>query len=175
MKTIYLEIDKILIRNGKPTPHIKTFLEYITKRFDVYFLTKISADDIEKILEYVDQKVADKEILPLLENIQVKKWSDMRADGIDQSKKYIWYNSFDFDEDEEKFITDNNLSFGRNITDNEDFFLKEIEVYEKFRIEKISPVYYFIQNQGMNLKGETYDDILEYNNDKMESDHEYIQ
>jgi len=175
MKTIYLEVDNVLIKNGKTSPHIKPFIEYIKRRFDVYFLTRISQNDIEKILEHIDQKTDDKELLPLLEDIEVKEWSDVRADGLDPSKNYIWYNGFDFDEEEEKYLTNNNLGFGRKVTDEENFFIKELEIYEKFRIDKLSPAYYFIQNTGTNLKGETYDDVLEYDNDKMEDDHEYIQ
>ncbi len=177
MKTIYLEVDNVIIKNGKPAPHIRLFIEYITRRFDVLFLTRITQEnDTLKVLEHIDHKINEKSLLPLLEQIQVKPWTDVRSDGIDMSEKHIWYNDFDFDEVEEKYITDNNLTFGRKVNfDDENFFLKEIEIYEKLRVDSLSPAYYFVQNKGTNLKGETYAEVLEYDNEKMETDHEYIQ
>lgn len=175
MKTIYLEVDGVILKNGKASPHVKPFISYIKRRFDVYFLTKITKDDIDIIIEHIDQKIDDKEVLSLLGDIKVKKWSEVRADGIDQNKNYLWYTNFDFDKEEEIFLTENNLGFGRKVTDEETFFLKELEIYEKFRVDRLSPAYYFAKNEGTNLKGETYADVLNYDNEKMEEDHEYIQ
>lgn len=131
LETIYLEVDNVLTKDGNVRDHAHEFLQCITSRFKVYFLTRLSRDNVTDVVYHFKSHTNDEGLLALVSTIPVKSWEIVRADGIDRHEKHIWYNDGIFGEKEEAYLSTLGMGFGRRAAETPDFFKKEVEIYQQ--------------------------------------------
>lgn len=131
LETIYLEVDNVLTKDGEVRDHAREFLECITSRFKVYFLTRLTRDNVSEVVDHFSSHTSDRELIALVASIPVKSWEIVRADGIDRHEKHIWYNDGIFGEKEESYLSALGMGYGRRAAEIPDFFKKEVEIYEQ--------------------------------------------
>jgi hypothetical protein len=131
LETIYLEVDNVLTEDGRVRPYVKEFLRCVHSRFKVYFLTRLSHEHHHEVVEHFKAHTNDAELLVLVENIPLKPWEIVRADGIDRNEKHVWYNDGLFGEKEETYLLALGMGYGRKVAETPDFFAKEVAIFEQ--------------------------------------------
>ena len=94
---IYLDIDGVLIRNGKPTPVCFEFLRWVSQHHRGYWLTTRDAhgshDGILRAFRHaLDTPVLPPPIAALLTAIQPTTWSANKVSAIDVASDFVWFD-----------------------------------------------------------------------------------
>lgn len=88
---LYLDIDGVLLGCSTDT-YAKgaiELIEYVTSEFDCYWLTAHGKGNSDDVVEYLSRYFPP-EMLERLERIKPARWVDLRTEGIDFNKKFIW-------------------------------------------------------------------------------------
>ena len=104
---IYLDInDTLLTHDLKPVEGLKTFLEFILKDNDVYWLTTHCKGDASVAINYLRDLLPD-DILNLAKLIKPTNWNTQKTEAIDFSKDFLWFDDYIF-EAEKRVLQENN-------------------------------------------------------------------
>ena len=92
---IYLDIDGTLIKHEGfdtlPALYLKEFLEYVTNKHDVYWLTTHCNGDASTVLDYMS-KYVDSNILELLSKIKPTSWQTVKSEAINMKEDFLWFD-----------------------------------------------------------------------------------
>lgn len=118
---IYLDIDGVLItKDGRAVLHVAEFLEYVTKNYDVYWLTTHCRGGESNVVEYLKGKLP-KECLEYIQKIKPTDWRTLKTEAIDFTTDFLWYDDYVL-EAEKKVLSDHNrVSSLRLITSDNPF------------------------------------------------------
>jgi hypothetical protein len=94
-RNLYIDIDGVLIRDAKPTPHCFAFLRWATEFHRPYWLTtRDSHGQHSGILRAFRQATGSSElpseIEALLRAIRPTEWSGSKISGIDLASDFVW-------------------------------------------------------------------------------------
>ncbi len=90
---IYLDIDGVIINDGKPANGLKEFLEYVTEHFNCYWLTTHCAGGGNRVDEHLKNFLPN-ELLVLTKKIQPNDWNKLKTDGIDFGQPFLWLDDW---------------------------------------------------------------------------------
>ena len=94
-RNLYIDIDGVLIRDAKPTPHCFAFLRWATEFHRPYWLTtRDSHGQHAGILRAFRHATGSfelpSEIVALLRAIRPTEWSGSKISGIDLGSDFVW-------------------------------------------------------------------------------------
>ena len=95
--TLYLDIDGVLLDYNTYT-YAKgaiELIEYITSEFDCYWLTTHCKGDTTPAIEYLAEYFPT-ETIEKLKKIKPTYWEDLKTEGIDFDKNFIWLDDYPF-------------------------------------------------------------------------------
>lgn len=123
---IYLDIDNTLLYSegfdSKPVNYLKEFLENVTSKHDVYWLTTHCNGDASVPVDYMSRFVGE-DLVQLIKIIKPTMWNISKSEAIDMSKDFLWFDDILMFSDEKRLREANRLDcFVRvNIASNPDF------------------------------------------------------
>jgi hypothetical protein len=92
---IYLDVDGVLLtKDGKQMPNIREFLEAVFGLVgdNVYWLTTHCKDgSTDRVLQHVKNKV-DEDVFDVLKRVKGTKWNTFKTEGIDMSRRFLWFD-----------------------------------------------------------------------------------
>lgn len=94
---LYLNIDGVLLDYNTDT-YAKgaiELIEYITSEFDCYWLTTHCKGDTTPVIEYLAEYFPT-ETIEKLKKIKPTYWEDLKTEGIDFDKNFIWLDDYPF-------------------------------------------------------------------------------
>lgn len=93
MRNIYLDVDGVLLDNGKPAKHVDDFLRYVLKECPdtTYWLTTRCNGDAGDVLRQIQDLFAE-DTQKLLEMIKPTSWPIVKTQAIDFSQPFLWYD-----------------------------------------------------------------------------------
>lgn len=101
---IYLDIDGVLLANDKNMAnYCHEFLEYVTSRFDVYWLTTHCRGDVQTAIDRLSL-VFPPATLALVQDIKPTNWVTAKTEAIDFSSPFLWFDDDLFDDEREAMI-----------------------------------------------------------------------
>lgn len=94
---LYLDIDGVLLNYSSDTcaNHSNELIDYVTKEFDCYWLTTHCKGDVTPAIEYLS-KYFPVETIEKLKTIKPTYWEDLKTEGIDFDKNFIWLDDYPF-------------------------------------------------------------------------------
>lgn len=106
---IYLDInDALLTHNLKPAEGLRTFLEFILKGNDVYWLTTHCKGDSAVTINYL-RDLLPTDILDLVKQIKPTNWNTRKTEAIDFSKEFLWFDDYLFEAEKSDLQKNNKL------------------------------------------------------------------
>lgn len=101
---IYLDIDGVLLANDlNMANYCHEFLEYVTDRFDVYWLTTHCRGDAQTAVDRLSL-VFPERTLELVKNIKPTNWDQAKTEAIDFSTPFLWFDDDLFDDERDVMI-----------------------------------------------------------------------
>ncbi len=93
MTNIYLDIDGVLLDDGKPAKHVDDFLSYVLEEYPetTYWLTTRCNGDASEVLRQI-QPLFTQDTQKLLEMIKPTSWPMVKTQAIDFSQAFLWYD-----------------------------------------------------------------------------------
>lgn len=94
---LYLDIDGVLLDYNTDT-YAKgaiELIEYVTREFDCYWLTTHCKGDSAPAIEYLSGYFPP-EIIEKLKKVKPTYWEDLKTEGIDFDKNFIWLDDYPF-------------------------------------------------------------------------------
>mgnify|MGYP001791902004 CR=1 FL=1 len=97
---LYLDIDGVLVKDGKPANGLREFLEFATEHHNCYWLTTHCRSGGNRVNEHLKNFLSS-EILNLTRKIQPRDWITFKTEAIDFKKSFLWldYCIFDYEKD----------------------------------------------------------------------------
>ena len=94
---LYLDIDGVLLNHDSDTRanYSIELIDYITNEFDCYWLTTHCKGDITPAIDYLSDYFPA-ETVEKLKTIKPTYWEDLKTDGIDFDKNFIWLDDYPF-------------------------------------------------------------------------------
>lgn len=106
---IYLDIDGVILASEhQPAKHAKEFIKYFVANYPVYWLTTHCKGDALYTINHL-HRYFDLETLELLKKIKPTNWNASKAEAIDFSQPFIWFEDDLFDFEKEDLIKNNAL------------------------------------------------------------------
>ena len=90
---IYLDIDGVLIKDGKPANGLQEFLKFATDHFNCYWLTTHCRNGGNRVAEHLKNFLPN-ELLTLTEKIQPRDWVTLKTEGINFSQPFLWLDDY---------------------------------------------------------------------------------
>ena len=90
---LYLDIDGVLIKDGKPANGLQEFLEYATDHFHCYWLTTHCRNGGSRVVQHLKNTLPDK-LLSLTDKIQPRNWITLKTEGIDFKQSFLWIDDY---------------------------------------------------------------------------------
>lgn len=110
---LYLDIDGTLVTaRGEPAPYLPEFLQFVTDRFECYWLTTHCHGDPDKPFLYLVGKLPSA-VAPLLAKIRPTAWETLKTEAIDFSGDFLWLDDYVM-EAERRILAEHNAE-GRHI------------------------------------------------------------
>jgi hypothetical protein len=104
---VYLDIDGVLLtKHGKVPEGAGNLIRHLVQHFNCFWLTTHCRIGTNKAVEYLRQYYS-KEFINYLEKVQATNWLDLKTEGIDFTKDFIWLEDYPF-ESEKKVLVENN-------------------------------------------------------------------
>lgn len=90
---IYLDVDGVLLDNGKPAGFVSSFLKHVLENNPdtTYWLTTRCNGDASEVLRQI-QNLFDDDTQQLLEKIKPTSWPIVKTQAIDFSQPFIWFD-----------------------------------------------------------------------------------
>lgn len=96
---IYLDIDGVLLANdNNAANYCHEFLEFVTDRFDVYWLTTHCRGDAQTAIDRL-KLVFPPATLAIIQDIKPTSWITAKTECIDYSKPFLWFDDDLFDDE----------------------------------------------------------------------------
>src|SRR3989344_2677468 len=93
---IYLDIDGVILtKDLEPADHLKEFLEHITGKHEVFWLTTHCKGESEATLNYLS-RFLDQDVLELLKKVKPTSWETLKTDAIDFTRDFVWMDNYLF-------------------------------------------------------------------------------
>ena len=94
---LYLDIDGVLLDYNTDTYANGSIelIEYITSEFDCYWLTTHCKGDSMPAIEYLSNYFPQ-ETIEKLKTVKATYWEDLKTEGIDFDKNFIWLDDYPF-------------------------------------------------------------------------------
>ena len=94
---LYIDIDGVLLNYDTDTraDHSVELIDYITKEFDCYWLTTHCKGDSAPAIEYLSGYFPP-EIIEKLKKVKPTYWEDLKTEGIDFDRNFIWLDDYPF-------------------------------------------------------------------------------
>ena len=94
---LYLDIDGVLLNHDSDTKanYSIELIDYITNEFDCYWLTTHCKGDATPAIEYLSDYFPA-ETIEKLKTIKPTYWEDLKTEGIDFDKNFIWLDDYPF-------------------------------------------------------------------------------
>jgi hypothetical protein len=94
-RNIYIDIDGVCLRNGKPAPHCFEFLLWAAESHRPYWLTTRDAhgqhDGILRAFRHaIGSPILSWEFEALLRAVRPTDWSGSKISGIDLASDFVW-------------------------------------------------------------------------------------
>lgn len=90
---IYLDIDGVLLKDGKPILDIENFIIPLVENNDCYWLTTHCKGDTKHTLEYLSDKLPA-ELMSYVKKIKPTNWQTLKTEAIDFTKDFRWYDDY---------------------------------------------------------------------------------
>lgn len=104
---IYLDIDGVLINKNKIANGASEFLEYVIRKYDVFWLSTHCNGSIESVDLYL-KKYLPIETHSLIEKVKPTKWDVLKTDAIDFSVEFLWLDDY-LMESEKRILLEKNV------------------------------------------------------------------
>ena len=103
MMKLYLDIDGVLLtkRNTKAADSGAPFIDFVTRRFDCYWLTTHCKGNAETAVRYLSQYY-DPGSIARLEKVKATDWQTLKTGGIDFSSGFYWLDDAPFESEKEQ-------------------------------------------------------------------------
>lgn len=90
---IYLDVDGVLLDNGKPANFVSSFLKHVLENYPdtTYWLTTRCNGDSSEVLRQI-QSLFDDDTQQLLEKIKPTSWPIVKTQAIDFTQPFLWYD-----------------------------------------------------------------------------------
>lgn len=89
---VYLDIDGVLLANDlNAANHVHEFLEYVTSKFDVYWLTTHCKGDALTAVRRLSL-VFPPQTMELIKDIKSTNWDLAKTEAIDFTKPFLWFD-----------------------------------------------------------------------------------
>lgn len=96
---IYLDIDGVLLVNDyNAANYCHEFLEFVTSKFDVYWLTTHCRGNTQTAIDRLSL-VLPSETLALVQNIKPTDWAIAKTEAIDFAASFLWFDDDLFDDE----------------------------------------------------------------------------
>lgn len=94
---LYLDIDGVLLDydNDSYANGAIEFIDYVTSEFNCYWLTTHCKGDTKPAIEYLS-KYFQSNTIEKLKTIKPTYWEDLKTEGIDFDKSFIWIDDYPF-------------------------------------------------------------------------------
>jgi hypothetical protein len=138
---LYIDIDGVLLRDGKPTPHCFAFLRWAVKFHRPFWLTTRDAhgqhDGILRAFRVaLGAPALPVEVEALLRAVRPTKWRGSKVSGIDLASDFVW-----IDDDplrvEIATLRERGLSHRLLIVDRDDGLLRAIDAITSAQIDDL--------------------------------------
>jgi hypothetical protein len=98
MTKLYLDIDGVLLtkRNTKAVPYGAEFIDFVTERFDCYWLTTHCKSNAETATRYL-ARFYGPESIAKLRRVKATDWQTLKTEGIDFSSGFYWLDDAPFE------------------------------------------------------------------------------
>jgi len=98
MTNIYLDIDGVLLKGGRPVFFAKEFLAYVLEHYPehVFWLTTHCKGDADVLIRHMSQ-FFDTETIDMMKQIKPTDWNVAKTDGIDFAQQFLWFDDTCFD------------------------------------------------------------------------------
>lgn len=90
---LYLDIDGVLIKDGRPANGLQEFLEYATEHFNCYWLTTHCRNGGNRVAEHLKNFLPNELLVPT-EKIQPRDWITLKTEAIDFSQPFLWLDDY---------------------------------------------------------------------------------
>ncbi len=99
---VYLDIDGVLLTKDKKVPDYgDELIDFLTDRFDCYWLTTHSRTESNVAVEYL-KMFYKSSTLEKLKKIKSSDWKDLKTEGIDYKSDFIWLEDYPFNSEKEE-------------------------------------------------------------------------
>ena len=107
---MYLDIDGVLLtkRNTRAAAYGPEFIDFITERFDCYWLTTHCKGNAETATRYLS-RYYDPESIARLRRVKATDWQTLKTEGIDFTSSFCWLDDAPF-ESEKAYLERNGAS-----------------------------------------------------------------
>ena len=94
---LYVDIDGVLLTKKQEIPKgAIEFIDFITNRYDCFWLTTHCREGENKAIQYLEQFYAELE-MDKLRKIKATNWRDLKTEGINFSIDFIWLDDYPFE------------------------------------------------------------------------------
>ena len=133
LRNIYLDIDGVLLqKDGQPAVGLDEFLEFVTSKFDCYWLTTHCKGDNAGALHYLRDRVS-KEAFYHIGFIKPTIWQTYKTEAINFNEKFLWLDDYIF-EAERQELAERNLMDSLQVMDLKSNPNQLLAVLEKLRV-----------------------------------------
>lgn len=97
MIKLYLDIDGVLLhtKNTRVSEYAAEFIDYMTTRFDCYWLTTHCKGDSTTAQQYLTEYFPA-EVMEKIKCIKPTNWDDLKTDAINFDGMYYWLDDYPF-------------------------------------------------------------------------------
>jgi hypothetical protein len=110
-KRLYLDIDGVLltVKQTRPADYFFEFIEFITEKFDCYWLTTHCKGDAKNAISYLT-RYFNEQTLQLLHQVKPTSWETLKTEAIDFTHDFFWLEDYPFNSEKEVLIKNNRLA-----------------------------------------------------------------
>ena len=99
---IYLDIDGVILtKDGHPSAHLVEFLNQISSKQNVLWLTTHCKGDSAATINYLKRSLP-LYILNILKSVKPTNWTTLKTEAIDFSRNFIWIDDYILDAEKRK-------------------------------------------------------------------------
>ncbi len=135
---VYLDIDGVLLHEGRPAPFADELVEYLVNNFSVYWLTIHCMKDGDNPLSLL-AKFFPPETLEHLKRVRPTSWKVLKIEGINFQEKFVWIEDIPTAQDilvlRSRNLLDSLIEVNLHENPNQ---LQELLVNPKLKVDQIS-------------------------------------
>ena len=106
---VYLDIDGVLLTKQQKVPEgAESLVKYLTKHHNCFWLTTHCRTGTNKAVAYLSEFYS-KELIACFEKVVATNWSDLKTEGIDFTKDFVWLEDYPFESEKKVLLEKNQL------------------------------------------------------------------